>query len=433
MDIISLSLSRLLDYYIMSLAMTINFRNIIGRIVKRHNHFVTLGLSRDASQKDIKTSFYKKAKRLHPDVAELPLEEANKRFIELKTAYDVLSNPDSRLQYIIELNRQSIHYENHESYKHEHYKHNHNNNHRDDEHNHINNHRDDDFRSTFRRRRRKVKGDITMYKNNWDDFKKELQEAIDKAYYGPVFIKDDINEYPENFEVEIKKELILNKNYDNEICHVVSGRQKLGEIYIPSKLELSATVAEMLSLSTTLLDENIDNTTICEVLHLNYSNNLHARATRKLNTESSHYTILFERFDKGHTAEYLGKILKADKFDILFNHSNDETHRIVNHYQPGVNNYYWHSKSSFVELKMSKAYLPPVSLWYFEPRDSDFIQSWYFETNKNGQYSRKFRNNNQKIDNTNISIDNYDDKQHLDISLAILYCAFKELDSLKIR
>ena len=57
---------------------------------------------------------------------------------------------------------------------------------------------------------------ITSYQNSWDDFKKELESALDKAYYGPVFYKNNIQEYPEQFEVEIRKKL-PNKQQDIDI------------------------------------------------------------------------------------------------------------------------------------------------------------------------------------------------------------------------
>ena len=39
--------------------------------------------------------------------------------------------------------------------------------------------------------------------------------------------------------------------------------------------------------------------------------------------------MVFERINNNEHLDYLGKILKADKFDIVYNHDNDETHRDV--------------------------------------------------------------------------------------------------------
>ena len=50
----------------------------------RYNHFDTLGISKEASLNEIKLSFYKKAKELHPDVSSLDIEESTKKFIKLK-------------------------------------------------------------------------------------------------------------------------------------------------------------------------------------------------------------------------------------------------------------------------------------------------------------------------------------------------------------
>ena len=75
----------------------------------------------------------------------------------------------------------------------------------------------------------------------------------------------------------------------------------------------------------------------------------------------------------------------------------------------------------------------PEFLWIWEPRDDQFTRSWYLETNKGGKYSRnRFRkNNNNNIENIVNSIDFYDERNHLDVSLSILYLGFRELDTLK--
>jgi molecular chaperone DnaJ len=61
------------------------------------DYYELLGVSRDASDVDIKKAFYKKARTLHPDVNKAP--DAEERFKELNEAYDVLSDSNKRAQY----------------------------------------------------------------------------------------------------------------------------------------------------------------------------------------------------------------------------------------------------------------------------------------------------------------------------------------------
>lgn len=58
------------------------------------DHYNTLGVPRDASQEDIKKAFRKLAMTHHPDKGGDPNE-----FQKINEAYEVLSNPDKRLQY----------------------------------------------------------------------------------------------------------------------------------------------------------------------------------------------------------------------------------------------------------------------------------------------------------------------------------------------
>jgi molecular chaperone DnaJ len=61
------------------------------------DHYEALGVSRDASEDQIKKAYRKLARELHPDVNDAP--EAQERFKSVTHAYEVLSDPDERRKY----------------------------------------------------------------------------------------------------------------------------------------------------------------------------------------------------------------------------------------------------------------------------------------------------------------------------------------------
>ena len=63
------------------------------------NHYETLGVSKNASDKEIKEAYKKLVKKYHPDVYTGDKNFAEKKTKEINIAYDVLSNPESRAQY----------------------------------------------------------------------------------------------------------------------------------------------------------------------------------------------------------------------------------------------------------------------------------------------------------------------------------------------
>jgi DnaJ-class molecular chaperone len=60
--------------------------------------YATLGVGRDASQEDIKRSYRRLAKELHPDLNPDKPDVAE-RFKQVTAAYDILSDPDKRARY----------------------------------------------------------------------------------------------------------------------------------------------------------------------------------------------------------------------------------------------------------------------------------------------------------------------------------------------
>jgi curved DNA-binding protein len=61
------------------------------------DYYDTLGVSRDASQDEIRKAYRKLARQHHPDVSKDP--DAEDRFKEISEAYDVLSDPEKRDRY----------------------------------------------------------------------------------------------------------------------------------------------------------------------------------------------------------------------------------------------------------------------------------------------------------------------------------------------
>ena len=61
------------------------------------NHYQVLGLKPSASEKDIKTSYFKLAKKFHPDLN--PDDSARQQFEKVSKAYQVLTDDMLRSSY----------------------------------------------------------------------------------------------------------------------------------------------------------------------------------------------------------------------------------------------------------------------------------------------------------------------------------------------
>ncbi|XP_012257278.2 dnaJ-like protein 60 [Athalia rosae] len=67
---------------------------------KQPNHYETLCIEKDSTQKEIRDAFIKLSKKLHPDMG---MEGNHAKFVKVNEAYKILSKELSRRQYDMEL------------------------------------------------------------------------------------------------------------------------------------------------------------------------------------------------------------------------------------------------------------------------------------------------------------------------------------------
>ncbi|EGT52294.1 CBN-DNJ-18 protein [Caenorhabditis brenneri] len=76
-------------------------RNFFGSVPcsSQQDHYKVLGLAQSASQKDIKSAYYKLSKQHHPDTNPVNKDEAAKKFHQVAMAYEVLGSEEKRKAY----------------------------------------------------------------------------------------------------------------------------------------------------------------------------------------------------------------------------------------------------------------------------------------------------------------------------------------------
>ncbi len=141
------------------------------------NHYDTLGVSKNASQKEIKNAYKKLIKKYHPDIYPGDKTFAEKKTQEINEAYDILSNEETKKSYDEEINPSSDiynytppKYNNPESYSYQNY--------------YKNNYYDSDFENYKRYadyHRSKVPNSNFTDKNNMhDQFSESIIKSITK-------------------------------------------------------------------------------------------------------------------------------------------------------------------------------------------------------------------------------------------------------------
>jgi curved DNA-binding protein CbpA len=67
------------------------------------NHYELLGISRNASEKDIRSAYLRRARQLHPDTmagaSQCRLAQANEAMARINVAWEILSDPRRRKKY----------------------------------------------------------------------------------------------------------------------------------------------------------------------------------------------------------------------------------------------------------------------------------------------------------------------------------------------
>lgn len=372
-------------------AFSVQYATCFGRQChsSRASYFQVLGVRKDASLAEIKAAFYKNAKLLHPDSNPslhgngVELEVAVRKFIRLKEAYDVLSGPSSGNQHFQHENKIRTHDDNSEFFARA----------------RMRRHRAQS--TNFAYRGRQHQSIVPYALSSWQNFQKDLEEALEKAYNGPIFEPSPESLYPDAFEIEelnVWGDCVQNSE---NICTLVSGTQVLGHVAynrqrVPNKLvseelaqlvdktfqdngelmhsglvlpssgiekksshlgncgtnenlqQLKASSPVSLSLSSLVNDSMEPDPSLREdTLILQWQGRSTARATRLISAKNpNYYSTIFEvaldDSSDSHMFVPVAKMLRMSsalgkRRDVLLDAGDRETHRVIRHSTPVSN------------------------------------------------------------------------------------------------
>ncbi len=68
-------------------------------MTEKSDYYTILGVAREASKDEIKRAYRRLAKKHHPDLNKDNQKEAEEKFKEVSEAYEVLSDPQKRVNY----------------------------------------------------------------------------------------------------------------------------------------------------------------------------------------------------------------------------------------------------------------------------------------------------------------------------------------------
>lgn len=203
-----------------------------SKVLKRFNHFETLGVTRSSSTKDIKIAFRKKAMEFHPDklhnATKREIDMAHEKFVKLRQAYDTLVDPDKRSLYIAEIDlasssastyRANVSYTSTGATDYSQFRYGYYYQQRYDGY---------DYDDRVLEDRESIIRSRKSFKETWD-------AAIHTAMHGSIDSETlhSLSSFPEQFETEELKSL-RDMKADGVISHIVYGRTVLGTIVYSS-------------------------------------------------------------------------------------------------------------------------------------------------------------------------------------------------------
>lgn len=74
----------------------------LATATRRKNLYTVLGVSPSSTEKEIKDAYFSLSKKFHPDMNPKD-DDAAQKFLEVGEAYEVLSSPDAKRSYDLEL------------------------------------------------------------------------------------------------------------------------------------------------------------------------------------------------------------------------------------------------------------------------------------------------------------------------------------------